>query len=143
LHYGRSGRSRFDDPLGEYGVLYTARDAYGAFIETFGQITGVRTVSSATLKSYCLSELYPPRSLILVDLFASGCLARLGADSRLFAGERSIAQTWSRAIYEHPVIRADGILYPARHNHERQAAAIFDRAPGLEPSGSFFSHPAT
>src|ERR1019366_3690718 len=132
LHYGKSGRSRFDDPLGGYGVLYTACDAYGAFIETFGQVTGIRTVSSATLKSYCLSELYPPRPLILADLFGSGCLARLGADSRLFAGERSIAQTWSRAIYEHPDVKVDGILYPARHNHERQAAAIFDRAPDLE-----------
>src|ERR1035441_4765373 len=89
LYYGKSGRSRFDDPLWEYGVLYTACDAYGAFIETFGQVTGTRTVSSATLKSHCLSELFPPRPLILVDLFGSGCLARLGADSRLFAGERS------------------------------------------------------
>jgi hypothetical protein len=44
LHYGKSGRSRFDDPLGGYGVLYTACDAYGAFIETFGQVTGIRTV---------------------------------------------------------------------------------------------------
>jgi hypothetical protein len=77
LQYGRSGRSRFDDPLGEYGVLYTARDAYGAFIETFGQSTGICSVSSAALKCHCLSELYPPRPLILADLFSSGCLARL------------------------------------------------------------------
>jgi len=132
LYYAKSGRSRFDDPLGRYGVLYTARDAYGAFIETFGQMTGTRTVSSATLKSYCLSELYPRRPLILVDLFSSGCLARIGADSRLFAGERPIAQRWSRAIYDRPDVNVDGILYPARHNHERPAAAIFDRAPGLQ-----------
>jgi len=132
LHFGTSGRSRFDDPFGEFGVLYTARDPYGAFIETFGQITGVRTVSSAVLKSHCLSELYPLRPLILVDLFGSGCLARCGADSRLFAGERSIAQRWSRAIHERGDVKADGILYPARHNHERQAVAIFDRAPELE-----------
>lgn len=132
LYYGKSRRFRFDDPLGHYGVLYTARDAHGAFIETFGQITGIRTVSSATLKSHCLSELYPRRPLILADLFGSGCLARIGADSRLFAGERSIAQEWSRAIYEHPAVKVDGILYPARHNHERQAAAIFDRGPELE-----------
>jgi len=135
LYFGKSGGSRFDDPIGQYGVLYTARDAYGAFIETFGQITGIRTVSSAMLKSYFLSELYPLRPLILVDLWGSGCLARLGADSRLFAGERSIAQKWSRAIYEHPNVgdvKVDGILYPARHNHERQAVAVFDRAPRLE-----------
>ncbi|MGO9094614.1 MAG: RES family NAD+ phosphorylase [Bryobacteraceae bacterium] len=132
LYYGKSRRYRFDDPLGEYRVLYTARDAYGAFIETFGQITGIRTVSSALLKSYCLSELYPPRPLIMVDLCGSGCLVRIGADSRLFAGERSVARKWSRAIYQHPDVKVDGILFPARHNHERQAAAIFDRGPELE-----------
>lgn len=132
LYYGRSGKYRFDDPFGEYAVLYTARDAYGAFIETFGQAMGVRTVSSAVLKSHCLSELCPPRPLILVDLFSSGCLTRVGADSRLFAGERSIAQKWSRAIYLYSYVKVDGILYPAWHNHERQAAAIFDRAPELE-----------
>jgi len=132
LYYGRSGTYRFDDPDGQYGVLYTARDAYGAFIETFGQFTGVRTVSSALLRSCCLSELFPERPLILVDLYSSGCLARMGADSRLFAGERSVAQVWSRAIHEHPVFKVDGILYPARHNHKRQAAALFDRGPALQ-----------
>jgi hypothetical protein len=131
LHYGRYKRYRFDDPEGQYGVLYAASDAYGAFIETFGQVTGVRTVSTATLKSYCLSELYPERPLILADLFSSGCLARIGADSGLFAGERSVGQIWSRAIYDHPYCRCDGILYPARHNHQRQAVAVFDRAPQL------------
>jgi len=71
VYYGRTGRSRFDDPRGQYGVLYTALDAYGAFIESFGQQTGVRTISSATLKSHCLTELYPRRPLILADLFNS------------------------------------------------------------------------
>jgi len=132
LFYGRACRWRFDDPFGDYGVLYTARDIFGAFIETFGQITGIRTVSSAMLKRYSLSVLYPRRPLIVVDLFNSGCLARIGADSRLFAGERSVAQTWSRAIHQRSDVKVDGILYPARHNHERQAAAIFDRAPVFE-----------
>jgi hypothetical protein len=136
LFYGRACRWRFDDPCGDYGVLYAARDIYGAFVEVFGQITGIRTVSSAMLKRYSLSELYPHRPLILVDLFTSGCLARIGADSRLFAAERSVARTWSRAIYQRRDVSVDGILYPARHNHERQAAAIFDRAPGFEIAGT-------
>jgi len=37
LYFGRTGRNRFDDPKGRYGVLYAARDPFGAFIETFGQ----------------------------------------------------------------------------------------------------------
>ena len=34
-YFGRMGASRFDDPRGEYGVLYVAEDAFGAFVETF------------------------------------------------------------------------------------------------------------
>ena len=83
----------------------------------------------------CLTEFYPAMPLSLVDLVGPGCLARIGADSRLFAGSRAIAQRWSRAIYEHPDrLKVHGILYPARHNHTRSAVALFDRQdlPRLE-----------
>jgi len=83
----------------------------------------------------CLTEFYPAMPLSLIDLAGQGCLARIGADSRLFAGSRSIAQRWSRAIYEHPDhLKVHGILYPARHNHTRLAVALFDREglPRLE-----------
>jgi hypothetical protein len=137
IHFGRTGRNRFDDPLGEYSVLYAGRDMFAAFIETFGQKTGIRTVTTDALRARCLTEFFPGEPLLLVDLASSGCLARIGADSALFAGERTIAQRWSRAIYEHPCAgagRVHGILYPARHNHTRQAVAIFDRdgLPRLE-----------
>jgi len=83
----------------------------------------------------CLTEFYPAAPLSLVDLYGQGCLARIGADSRLFAGDRDVAQRWSRAIYEHPDrLKVHGILYPARHNHTRSAVALFDREglPRLE-----------
>ena len=128
LYFGRTGRNRFDDPLGEYGVLYAARDPFGAFIETFGQETGNRTVGVGELKMRCLTEFFPVAPLSLVDLFGEGCLARIGADSRLFAGSRAIAQRWSRAICQHPDrLKVHGILFPARHNHTRAAVALFDR----------------
>jgi hypothetical protein len=135
LYFGRTGRNRFDDPSGSYAVLYAARDPFGAFIETFGQETGVRTVGVGDLKMRCLTEFYPTTPLSLVDLAGQGCLARIGADSRLFAGSRAVAQRWSRAIYEHPDrLKVHGILYPARHNHTRSAVAVFDREdlPRLE-----------
>jgi hypothetical protein len=134
FYFGRTGRNRFDDPLGQYSVLYAARDAFGAFIETFGQQTGVRSVGVGDLKNRRLTEFYPASPLLLVDLVSPGCLARMGADSRLFAGSRAVAQRWSRAIYEHPDLTVHGILYPARHNHTRCAVAIFDRdsIPRLE-----------
>ena len=83
----------------------------------------------------CLTEFYPAAPLSLVDLYGQGCLARIGADSRLFAGDRDVAQRWSPAIYEHPDrLKVHGILYPARHNHTRSAVALFDREglPRLE-----------
>jgi hypothetical protein len=59
-------------------------------------------------------------------------LARVGADSRLFAADHAVAQLWSRAFYEHQIYALDGILCPARHDHTRAALAIFDRAPQIE-----------
>jgi hypothetical protein len=145
LHFGRTGRNRFDDPSDRYAVLYAAGDPFGAFIETFGQETGVRTVGVGDLKMRCLTEFYPTRALSLVDLAGPGCLARLGADSRLFAGSRAIAGRWSRAIYEHPDrLKVHGILYPARHNHTRSAVALFNREdlPRLEVNRTvpWYSH---
>ncbi len=137
LNFGRTGRNRFDDPLGDYSVLYAGRDIFAAFIETFGQNTGIRTLTTEELRSRSLTEFYPAVPLLLVDLASTGCLARIGADSGLFAGDRTVAQRWSRAIYDHPTAKLagiHGILYPARHNHTRHAVAIFDRAdlPRLE-----------
>lgn len=137
LNFGRTGRNRFDDPLGDYSVLYAGRDIFTAFIETFGQETGIRTLTTEELRSRSLTEFYPAGPLLLVDLASTGCLARIGADSRLFAGERMVAQRWSRALYDHPSARLagiHGILYPARHDHTRHAVAIFNRKdlPRLE-----------
>jgi len=78
LYFGRTGRNRFDDPKGRYGVLYAARDPFGAFIETFGQETGSRTVGVGELKMRCLTELYPVTPLSLVDLFARAAWLELG-----------------------------------------------------------------
>jgi hypothetical protein len=108
--------------------LYAARDSFGAFIETSARKTGNRIVGVGELKMRCLTESYPVTPLSLVDLFGLGCLARIGAGSRLFAASRAIASRWSRAIYEHPDrLKVHGILYPARHNHTRAAVALFDR----------------
>ena len=129
VYFGRTGRCRFDDPEGLYGVLYVALDQYASFIETFGQATGLRTVSTAELKPYGLATLaIQAESLRLVDLTAIGALPRIGADSRLYSGAHRIGRIWSRVFHEHPY-QPDGILYPARHDSRRSAVAIFERSP--------------
>ena len=129
IHYGRARRFRFDDPDGEYGVLYIAEDPFGAFVETFGQLMSTpaklpRAISSGELSSKAVSEIVCSRTLRLADLTGPG-LPRIGADARLFAGgDYSCSRTWSRALRDHPA-RVDGLLYRTRHDPERRAAPVF------------------
>jgi RES domain len=124
--FGRSIDGRFDAPLGEHGVLYAAEDVYTAFVETFGQSTGVNTVTTTALAERSLSRVEVIRPLRLVDLTGPG-LARIGADERLCSGEHEVAQRWAAAIWRHPS-QPDGLLYRARHDPSRRCLALYDRA---------------
>jgi hypothetical protein len=130
LYFGRQGWFRFDSPDGAYGVLYVATDEFGAFIETLGQATGINTVTESALQNAALSRIESSRPLRLIDLVGTGGLARVGADARLIAGDRRIAQRWSAALRGHPS-HPDGIYYPPRHDPNRAAAAVFDHAEPL------------
>lgn len=126
IYFGRSGGGRFDDPNGEYGILYASHDLHGAFIETFGRRVGVRIVAESELASRSIARIAVNRPLAWVDLTASG-LARIGADARLTSGDYALAQRWARALWEHPD-QPDGLYYRARHDPSRPCAAFFDRA---------------
>jgi hypothetical protein len=125
IFYGRTLANRFDSPNQSFGVLYIASDVHCAFIETFGQATGIHSVTENDLRDRSLAELRPLRAMRLIDLASSGALARIGADSRLFSGSHAVAQRWSAALRAHP-LQPDGILYPARHDPPRTACAIFE-----------------
>jgi hypothetical protein len=129
LYFGRQHRNRFDAPNGEYGVLYVAENEACAFIETFGQSTGINVVTTSSLSTAGLAIVQPGRTLRLVDLASTGGLARIGADGRLCSGEHGVAQRWSKAIRAHPC-SPDGILYRARHDQALTACAIYDTAAG-------------
>jgi len=115
VFFGRTGGNRFDAPDGSYGVLYVESDEHCAFIETFGQDTGTRLVTRRALVQRHLSYLEVTEPLNLVDLAASGGLARIGADAGLSSGSHRIAQRWSAALRNHPSKPA-GLVYPARHD---------------------------
>jgi RES domain len=125
IFFGRSRRFRFDSPDLSFGVLYVGQDESCAFIETFGQETGIRVVTRNALEERHLSYVKIMQRLTLIDLAGSGALARIGADSRLFSGSHVIAQRWSAALRDHPTKPA-GLLYPARHDPARNACAFFD-----------------
>lgn len=125
IYFGVKSSYRFDSPDGSFGVLYVGLDEHCAFIETFGQSTGIRLVSQKSLAQRHLSYLILRQPLQLIDLANSGGLARIGADSRLFSGSHAIAQRWSAALRAHPTKPA-GILYPARHDTARFACGLYD-----------------
>ena len=119
-------------------MLYVARDAHGAFIESFGHETGVRYVTEKELAARAIAVVRTRRPLRLADLRSEG-LARMGADSQLTSGpDYDLSRRWARAIHDHPR-KPDGILYRARHDPARFCAAVFDRAEPLlraQSSGS-------
>ena len=125
LFFGRTGRNRFDAPDGSFGVLYAAMDEHCAFIETFGQSTGIRIVTRPELENRVLSELTVIHAFTLIDLARSGGLARIGADGRLLTGSHAVAQQWSAALRQHP-LKPAGLLYRARHDIARYACVLFD-----------------
>lgn len=124
-YFGRTGGNRFDSPDKSYGVLYVGLDEHCAFIETFGQSTGIRLITRKALGDRHLVYLTTTDSLTLIDLANTGGLARIGADGRLLTGSHAVAQQWSAALRDHPA-RPAGIFYPARHDLARRACALFD-----------------
>ena len=142
LFFGRTRGNRFDSPDSSYGVLYAGLDEYCAFIETYGQTTGIRRVTESALDGRHLAHLELLRPMKLIDLSNSGGLARVGADSRLFSGSHAVAQRWSAALRGHPS-KPDGILYPARHDAARNACAIYECPSSvfkLHSKGSLLEH---
>lgn len=125
VYFGKSGLGRFDDPEGEYGVLYVAEDAFGAFVESFGRAPGRNVVSWKKLRGRPLSGVEAQRPLRLVDLTGGG-LARIGATAAISTDAYENAKVWSRALYDHPEA-PDGLRYRLKHDPSRVGVAVFDR----------------
>lgn len=142
LYFGRTPGGRFNAPNGRFGVLYLATDPFGAFIETYGQATGIDEITFTELAGRHLCRILVTRPLALVDLTGAG-LARIGADARLSTGEHALARRWATTLWGHPST-PDGLIYRARHDPERFSIALFDRAEnaiGADPLGSLLRQP--
>ena len=110
--------------------MYMGRDEYCAFVDTLGQETGCRILTTAELLKRGWARITSSRPLNLIDLTASGGLAHIGADARLFAGEHFVSRRWSKALRDHHT-KPDGILYPARHDPTRGACALYGHCEAL------------
>jgi hypothetical protein len=133
LFFGRTGRSRFDAPAGEYGVIYVAATIDGAFVETFIRDLQVYVIADSSLRLRRLTTVKVRRRLRLVDLRGSG-LRQIGADARLWTGDYLVSRRWALALYQHPA-QVDGLYYCSRHDPRQYCAAIFDRAQSALEDG--------
>lgn len=125
LHFGKSRAQRFDDPLGQYGVLYAALRPEAAFAEVFLRHLSLMLVRELDLEERSISEICCD-SLCCVDLTAAG-LRRLSCDNRIATETPyDIVGQWSRALFLHPQ-HPDGIVYRSRHNPQFKCVALFDR----------------
>jgi len=126
IFFGKTGTHRFDDPQKKFGVMYAGSDDYCAFLETFGHATGTHIVETSSLVVRSLTEIYPKKSLRVVDLAGKG-LAQIGADARLSSGSYKLARLWAAAIHDHPST-PDGIYFRSRHDPRKFSLALFERA---------------
>ncbi len=136
-HFGKTRTSRFDDPLGEYGVMYAALTPEGAFAETLLPRPGVLTpttraeggtvpVSGAMIDAHGLAQVTCTSPLQCVDLGGEH-LAAIGADASIATGPWRISQQWSRAFFTHHS-QPDAILYRGRRDPSLLSLAIHERA---------------
>ncbi len=125
LYFGKNASERFDDPLGQYGVLYAALGPEAALAEVFLRRLSLMLVAEVDLQERALGQILCKR-LHCVDLSAAG-LRRISCDNRIATQKPyDTPQQWSRALFEHPQ-QPDGIIYRSRHNPRYQCLALFDR----------------
>ena len=103
LFFGSTGGNRFDDPAKTYGVCYLATTLEGAFVENCLRVVGARFVALAFLEERSFSEIEVTAPLRLVSIHGPG-LAQLGATGAVTSGPHAVAQLWSRAVHDHPII---------------------------------------
>lgn len=136
-YFGKDRASRFDDPEGDYGVMYAALTPEGAFAEALLPRPGVLThtaragggtvpVSGAMLDAHGLAQVTCTSPLQCVDLCGEH-LASIGADASIATGPWRISQRWSRAFFTHPS-RPDAIMYRGRRDPSSLSLAIHERA---------------
>ena len=135
LYFGRSGMGRFDDPLGQYGVLYAGLTPEGAFAEVFLRNLALMLIAEADVRKRSISAI-EMHDLKCVDLSGPG-VRTLSCDNRISTEKPyDTARLWSRALHDHPA-KADGIIYRSRHNPQLKCLALYDRCRGrLSPEGS-------
>lgn len=128
IFFDRSKGGRLNAPEADYGVLYAAETANGAFAETFLRQPGRQQIPDDLLSAKACVRLRTTRKLSFIKLMGTG-LAPLGATAEVTHGSLpyDVPQAWSAALHEHSV-QPDGIAHTTRHDDSEVRYAIFERA---------------
>jgi len=125
--YGRrDATSRWDDPDGDFGVLYLGRSPVGAFAETLLRTPTDRDVlwSRAQKRRGATFKLLEP--LQLAKLHGEGLAWFEVTADQIAEGDYTVPQSLARRI--HAVFPVDGIQYRSRFDNDELCVALFDRA---------------
>jgi len=151
LHFSKGPDGRWNDPQGDYGVLYLADRPETAFAETFGHglvqnlpPAADKFVTLLELQERHLHRIRSERDLTLA-LFHGPGLPALNPDARLLTTlDYDLSQAWARWAFEAPGA-LDGRRYPSRPLPGEDNTALFDRCRNalaeedLEPLDSWYS----
>lgn len=133
--YGRRDATwRWDDPRGDYGVLYLGDTQAGSFAETLLRRPAQRTLVWSEVAKRRFSHFCTLAPLRLADMRGAGLgwfgvtVARIAADhdERTFPGAYENTQAISALVHAHTDL--DGIQYRSRLDPDHLCIALFNRA---------------
>lgn len=125
--FGRKdATSRWDDPSGDFGVLYLGRSLVGAFAETLLRTPTDRDVlwSRAEQKRRATFKLLEP--IQLAKLHGEGLAWFEVTAAQIADGDYAVPQRLAHRI--HALSPVDGIQYRSRFDNDEFCVALFDRA---------------
>lgn len=130
LYFG-SRNNRYDDPEGDFGVLYLGFDLSTVLMESMfhGHRWNVdaRHIDQRHVDDRLVREVATLAPLTLLNLNAPGAMAaQFGLDLHQLTS-RDYAHTQGIAARAHAEPGLDGILYPSRNNYPGSCVALFDR----------------
>jgi len=133
--YGRRDATwRWDDPAGQYGVLYLGRTRVGPFAETLLRRPNQRTLLRSEVARRRFASFRAKSLLRLADMHGAGLgwfgvtAAEIAADHDGETYPGSYADCQSISAMVHATTDLDGIQYRSRFDTDHLCIALFDRA---------------
>lgn len=127
--YGRKdGTWRWDDPNGDFGVLYLGRSLEGPFSETLLRSPIDRDVLWSRVQQKRQARFKTLEPLRLAKLHGEGLAWWQVTAAEIAEADYAVPQGLSQRI--NAVVPVDGIQYRSRFDNDALCVALFDRADG-------------